>query len=785
MKLSYSWIQEYADFKVSATQLSDDLVRLGHEVESVELPREAVKGVRVGQILSMIPHPNADKLKLLSIDINEAEPLAIVCGANNMGEGDKIPVATVGTLLPNGLKIKKGKIRGEVSFGMCCSEEELGLAEKALGLLILPTDAPVGAEVGEYLQLEEAVFDISITPNRGDCMSARGLARDLAADAGLSWLEPELKSLDEDACMAVSLIACEAEDDCPLYMVRRIEGLEVDEAPFWMKQRLLAAGQRSVNGVVDVLNYIMLDMGQPMHAFDADTLKGDVCVRGAKEGEDFAALDGRVLKLHAGDLVIADAEKVAALAGIMGSEATGVSEKTTNILLESAYFRPASISTTRRQYAMVSEASMRFERGVDPAMVAVAMQRASALLLTCFGGTASAVKVLGDVDAWLKPRKFTCDIAHLESRLGVAIPASLDDVLRRMGFDLERNEGQLHVSVPTHRPDVSIAEDMSEEYARVIGFDAIPAELPELPTIQPMKKDTSVQDAVRQGFVQIINYAFISRQEQRLFSNQDQQDIVLENPISDAMCVMRHSLFPGLLNTAKYNLNRQQAGVSLVEHGRIYSKCEGRYHEDNILAWLMTGELLTPHWYAASRDADFYDMKGTVETWLSARGLTARFITDDEVLGLQAGQTAKILVGKTVLGHVGKVDGDLAASFDLDKAVFVASLNLDLLPKAKSAKFVALAEFPAVERDLVFLFDQKIHADDVLQAVRKPAGSLLMGVYVFDRYDGQGVPEDQVSLGLRMRLQHPKRTLTQEDSDQVMQAVIETMQTRFGAVLRG
>ncbi|MDQ6951932.1 MAG: phenylalanine--tRNA ligase subunit beta [Mariprofundaceae bacterium] len=785
MKLSYSWIQEYADFKVSATQLSDDLVRLGHEVESVDLPREAVKGVRVGQILSMIPHPNADKLKLLSIDINEAEPLAIVCGANNMGEGDKIPVATVGTLLPHGLKIKKGKIRGEVSFGMCCSEEELGLAEEALGLLILPPDAPVGAEVGEYLQLEEAVFDLSITPNRGDCMSARGLARDLAADAGLSWLEPELKSLDEDANMAVGSIACEAEDDCPLYMARRIEGLQVDEAPSWMKQRLLAAGQRSVNGVVDVLNYIMLDMGQPMHAFDADTFKGDVCVRGAKEGEDFAALDGRVLKLHAGDLVIADAGKVAALAGIMGSEATAVSEETTNILLESAYFRPASISTTRRQYGMVSEASMRFERAVDPAMVAVAMQRATTLLLACFGGSASVVKVLGDVDVWLKPREFTCDIARLESRLGVAIPAPLDDVLRRMGFDLARNEGQLHVSVPTHRPDVSMAEDMSEEYARVIGFDAIPAELPELPTIQPMQKDTSVQDAVRQGFVQIISYAFISRQEQRLFSSQDEQDIVLENPISDAMCVMRRSLFPGLLNTAKYNLNRQQAGVSLVEQGRIYSKRERCYHEDNILAWLMTGELLTPHWYAPSRDADFYDMKGAVETWLSARGLVARFITDDDVMGLQAGQTAKVLVGKTVLGHVGKVDGDLAASFDLDKAVFVASLNLDILPKAKTAKFVALAEFPAVERDLVFLFDHKTHADDVLQAVRKPAGSLLMGVYIFDRYDGQGVPEDQVSLGLRMSLQHPKRTLTQEDSDQVMQAVIETMQARFGAVLRG
>jgi len=790
MKIPFSWLKEHTPLTKSPTEVADNLVRLGHEVESIELPREAVKGVRVGQITSMLSHPDADKLHLLQIDMGEAEPLAIVCGASNMGEGDKIPVATVGTNLPNGLKIKKGKIRGQVSCGMCCSEAELGLAEDAAGLLILPNDAPVGAEVGEYLEFEEAVLDLDITPNRGDCMSARGLARDLAADYDLPLIEPGDEAVQADASVAAPKVTVDVTQDNPLYMARRIESVSVAASPDWIQARLIAAGLRPINGVVDVLNYTMLDLGQPMHAFDADSLSGDLCVRATQAGESFKALDGREIVLQAGDVVISDAKKVIALAGIMGSEATGVTDKTTNIILESAAFRAALISTTRRTCALVSDSSMRFERGVDPAMIAVAMNQASIMIMDLFGGKASEITTVGDVDSLVKSKNITVDMKRIESRLGIKVDTKFDAVLSRMGFAIERDGDKLEVSVPSHRHDVSLFEDISEEYARVIGFDAIPEILPNLATINPRKVDTAISSAVELGFVQVINYAFISADEQRLFVEDDGKDLVLQNPISADMSVMRRSVWAGLLNTAKYNMNRQQAGVALVEQGRIYAAIDANnsneeHRETNVIAWLMAGELESDTWHGKARKADFFDLKGAVESWLSNRGLTARFMVDNDVQGLQAGQTAKIFVGKSVVGHVGKVDSDLAAGFDIDADVFVASVNLDALHKGKTLKFQPIPEFPSVERDLVFLFERGTESEAVLQTAKRAAGQACINVRIFDLYDGKGVPEGKVSLGIRFALQDAKRTLTQEDSDKAMQAMIDAISKKFDAELRG
>jgi len=786
MKIPFSWLKEHVQLTKAPKDIADDLVRLGHEVESIELPQAGVLGVRIGQILEMKPHPDADKLKLLKLDLGEAEPLAIVCGASNMKQGDKVPVATVGTNLPNGLTIKQGKIRGEVSFGMCCSVAELGLAEDADGLLILPTDAPVGMEVGAYLELEEAVLDLDITPNRGDCMSARGLARDLAADGNLPLIAPDEEPADVSDSVAVPSVQVTASNDCPLYMARRIEGVAVSDAPDWIKARLLAAGQRSINGVVDIINYTMLDLGQPMHAFDADKLHGSLHVRATVEGESFLALDGREIALHAGNIVIADDKAVVALAGIMGSEPTGVTETTTNIVLESAAFRAALISTTRRTHGLVSESSMRFERGVDPEMIAVAMNQATLLILELFGGSASEVITIGDADTLVKHKVVKTSIVRIESRLGLSIPESADDVLNRMGFVVTRKEGLLEVEVPSHRHDVSLAEDISEEYARVIGFDAIPEVLPSLATIKPHLVDTAITSATSAGFVQVINYAFISPAEQRLFTAADDKDLVLQNPISDAMSEMRRSVWPGLLNTAKHNMNRQQAGVMLVEQGRVYEKFDAEKNkETNVIAWLMTGEIQADAWYAKANKADFFDLKGAVEAWLENRGLVARFMAEENKLGLQAGQCAKIFVGKSVVGYIGKVDGDIASNFDLASDVFVAEINLDVLNAGKKAKFQPIPEFPSVERDLVFLFDKKHSSEAILQEVRKAGGQTLVEAGIFDRYIGKGVPEGFVSLGIRFVLQDAKRTLTQDDSDVAMKAIIKAMADKFGAELRG
>jgi len=641
-------------------------------------------------------------------------------------------------------------------------------------------------EVGAYLELEEAVLDLDITPNRGDCMSARGLARDLAADGNLPLIAPDEEPADVSDSVAVPSVQVTASNDCPLYMARRIEGVAVSDAPDWIKARLLAAGQRSINGVVDIINYTMLDLGQPMHAFDADKLTGGLHVRATVEGESFLALDGREITLHAGNIVIADDKAVVALAGIMGSEHTGVTETTTNIVLESAAFRAALISTTRRTHGLVSESSMRFERGVDPEMIAVAMNQATLLILELFGGSASEVITIGDADTLVKHKVVNTSIARIESRLGLTIPESADDVLNRMGFVVTRKEGLLEVEVPSHRHDVSLAEDISEEYARVIGFDAIPEVLPSLATIKPHAVDTAMSSATAAGFVQVINYAFISPAEQRLFTAADDKDLVLQNPISDAMSVMRRSVWPGLLNTAKHNMNRQQAGVMLVEQGRVYEKFDTEKNkETNVIAWLMTGQIQADAWYAKANKADFFDLKGAVEAWLENRGLVARFMAEENKLGLQAGQCAKIFVGKAVVGFIGKVDTDIASNFDLASDVFVAEINLDVLNAGKKAKFQPIPEFPSVQRDLVFLFDKKHSSEAILQEVRKAGGQTLVEAGIFDRYIGKGVPEGFVSLGIRFVLQDAKRTLTQDDSDAAMKSIIKAMADKFAAELRG
>ncbi len=787
MKVPYSWLVEHAPLQQSPEEVAETLIRLGHEVEGVEYPRRAVRGVRVGRILTKCKHPNADRLSLLSVDIGEAEPLAIVCGATNMDEGDKVPVATVGARLPNGLVIKKGRIRGETSCGMCCSETELGLAEESVGLMILPEDAPVGAEVGEYLGLEEAVFDLSITPNRGDCMSVRGLARDLAADAGLPLAPLELAAPDEDAAIAAPEVRLEAGEDCPLYLARRIEGVRVGESPEWMQRRLMLAGMRPVNGIVDVLNYVMLDIGQPMHAFDAARVHGGITARPARANEAFRALDGRELALNAGDLVIADEKGVIALAGIMGSEDSGVTESTTAVVLESAFFRPARISETRRVHAMVSEASMRFERGVDPAMVEAAMTRAAGMIVSLFGGRAGPVRQAGDAGPLLARRRVTCSVAAIEARLGVPVPTEADAVLARMGFDVTRDGDALEVAAPPFRHDVSLPEDIAEEYARIIGFDAIPERLPPLAPSAAASREAgreAIHRAARLGFAQVITYAFIAEGEQRLFAPADGADVRLANPISDAMQVMRRSLWPGLLVAARHNLNRQMPGVALAEIGRVYARGGQGIEEREMLALLMAGEVEPAQWFAPARQADFFDIKGAVEAWLALAGLQARFIADDDLAGLRPGQSARILVGRAEVGRLGRVDDAAAERFGIEAPAFVAELELARLPGARRPKFAPLPEFPGVERDLVFLFDRDVRAEDVLAAARKAGGSLLADARIFDRYAGQGVPEGKVSLGVRFTLQAPDRTLTQAESDAVSDAIVAAMEQRFGASLR-
>jgi phenylalanyl-tRNA synthetase beta chain len=784
MKLPLSWLRQHVELPADVEEIAATLVRLGIEVEGIETPHASVHGVRIGHILSMQPHPNADRLRLLQVDIGESQPLGIVCGATNMQVGDKVPVATVGACLPGGVVIKAGKIRGETSHGMCCSEKELGLAEDADGLMILPEAAPTGEEIGDYLGFEEATLDLSITPNRGDCMSVRGIARELAAIYGTELKAVDMPEVAVAADVAATQVSVANASDCPLYYARRIEGIKLGPSPAWLERRLLQAGQRPVNGVVDVLNYLMLETGQPMHAFDADALHGGIRVMPAAGGEAFEALDGRVIALDVGDLVVADDTGAVALAGIMGSKASGVGDATCNLLLESALFRPARVSLTRRHHGMVSEASMRFERGIDAGQVRAVMERATAMILELFGGKAGPVTVAGGVP--VAARRIEMRTERIQARLGIAVPAKTDRVLERMGFGIERKAGGMVVAVPAHRHDVALAEDIIEEYARIFGYDNIPEVLPPMrPSVpRPSRRQQALTAALQSGYMQVISYAFISPAEQRLFADDAGSDIVLANPISDAMAVMRRSIWPGLLAIARHNMNRQQPGVALVEQGRIYTRTAKGCREREMLAWLVCGEIQAPGAWQPGRVADFFDLKGSVEAVLARLGLLARFAADDNMPGLQPGQSARILAGRGDIGRLGRLDAAIAEASDLDVPVFVAEIDLDALPEARPVRYAPLPEFPGVWRDLVFLFPQAVRAEDILGAARKAGGALVTEASVFDRYVGKGIPEGRVSLGIRLALQSPERTLTQEEVEAAAAAVVAEIESRFGASLR-
>ncbi|RMG91331.1 MAG: phenylalanine--tRNA ligase subunit beta [Zetaproteobacteria bacterium] len=785
MRIPLSWLKELVPLNISVQEVAERLIRLGHEVESIETPRADIAGVVVGHILSMMPHPNADRLQLLRVDIGTDEPLSIVCGASNMKVGDKVPVATIGTRLPGGMVIKKGKIRGETSYGMCCSAAELGLAEDADGLLILSEDAPVGSEVGAYLGLEEAIIDLSITPNRGDCMSVRGIARELAADLDLPLARVGDVELSVDDAVAKPGVRVEDPGHVPCYMARRIEGLRVGDAPEWMRRGLAYAGMRSVNGVVDVLNYVMLYLGQPMHAFDASRLEGELKVRRARKGETLDALDGHHYELTADDLVVADDHTVVAMAGIIGSEASGVSGDTTEVVLESAFFRPACISTSRRQHGLVSESSMRFERGVDPSMVGPALEQATKILIDLFGGRAGPVLCLGDPAELAAGRTIRCQRSELEERLGRQIPREADCVLERMGFRVRLVDDLMEVHAPAFRHDIAIPEDLAEEYARILGYDSIPSMMPALKACKVQKKEAQLDHAVAAGAIQCITYAFISEDEQRHFVKDDGRDLRLVNPISEDMSLMRRSLWPGLLRVARHNMNRQQPGVFLTELGRIYEAADQAHHrEHRILAWLMCGEVHRDEWYSPARMADFFDLKGAIEDWFDAVGLKGRFLADDGIVGLQPGQSARIMVGKQGVGVLGRIDQSIAAAYGLEVAVFAAWVDLDVLPQSRQPRFVPLPEFPSVQRDVVMLFDRSIAADTLVQTAAKAAGPLLADVYVFDVYTGKGIPEDKRSVGFRLTLQDASRTLTQEQADDLVRKVVDALTSQHGGQLR-
>lgn len=797
MRFSEAWLREHADPKVSTARLVEQLTMAGLEVDSVTLAAPMFAGVVVAEVIEVAPHPGADKLRVCRVSVGDREVLQIVCGAPNVHEGMKVPLAVIGAELPGGLKIKKSRFCGVESFGMLCSTSELGLVESAEGLWELPQDAPLGEDIRSYLQLDDAVIELDLTPNRADCLSVEGIAREVAQLFRIDW-QPVVAEPVAPVCDDVLPIrmAAEAKPACPRYLGRLIRGIKAAAStPLWMQERLRRSGIRSLGPVVDVTNYVLLELGQPLHAFDAACLKGGIQVRMGCNGEKLDLLNGQRIELNDDSLVIADDERPLALAGIMGGQDTAVSSTTRDIFLECAFFAPDAIRGRARRYGLHTESSHRFERGVDPALQARALERATRLLVEIVGGEPGPVTEVSSEAHLPKRLPIRLRRERVEAMLGLAMEAGeIEDILGRLGMQVESvATGEWQVTPPSFRFDISIEADLIEELARVHGYERLPICTPALPDhIQPVPEGklplARLQDLLTHlGYQEAITYSFVDPSLQAKLTL-DLEPVVLANPISKEMGVMRTTLWTGLLNAAIYNLNRQQSRVRLFETGLRFYREAGHIRQEKRLAGLATGLAFPEQWAQESRSVDFYDVKADVEALLRLTGKEAdyRFVTTKHP-ALHPGQTAALVDRRSgqCQGWLGMLHPALADELGLDRNVFLFELNQTVLEDKRIPKFKPLSKYPSVRRDLALVVREEVSAQDLVDAVSQTLPELLGEVVLFDVYRGKGLAEGEKSLGLGLILQHPDRTLTDAEVEHIVAQILQKLADEFQARLRG
>ncbi len=792
MRFNEQWLREWINPSVDTQTLGEQLTMAGLEVDAIEPVAPPISGVVVGRVEVVAPHPNAERLKVCQVNVGQAEKISIVCGASNVAEGVFVPTALVGAVLPNGFKIKKAKLRGVESWGMLCSTSELGLSESAEGLMLLPHDGVPGTDIYEYLKLDDVVLELGLTPNRGDCLSIRGIAREVATINRCTLEErveaPVSPSLDDTFPVQVS-----APQACPRYVGRVIRGVNLQAStPMWMQERLRRCGLRSIHPIVDVTNYILLELGQPMHAFDLNKLSGGINVRMATKGEKVILLDGRELELDVNTLVIADSNTVLAMAGVMGGERSSVTNETVDIFLESAFFAPKSIAGRARRYGLHTDSSHRFERGVDPELAARAMERASALIIDIAGGQAGPIVDTRFEDTLPKPQAVTLRQARITRVLGCDIPAQdIESTLTGLGMSLSlQSAGEWRVTPPSYRFDITIEADLIEEVARVYGYSNLPVSRPASQVFlkaQP-KKDALRQDIrttlLNRDYQEAITYSFVDPDQQTLIVP-DLPAIALANPIASDMSVMRTSLWTGLLKALQFNQNRQQSRVRLYEIGAVYTQTGSGITEREMVAGVVCGECLPKQWGMATRNVDFFDVKGDVEAILALTRSSQRFMfSAGEHEALHPGQSALITCDDRVVGQVGGVHPRLAKALGLKGSVFVFQLYLDELGEPQKPQFKAISKFPSIKRDIAVVVDKSVSAAQICQVSSRAAGELLVDLQLFDIYEGEGIDSGRKSLALGLTLQDTVRTLKDEDVDLVMSRVLEELKTNLGASLR-
>ncbi len=794
MKFSELWLREWVNPALNSEQLAEQITMAGLEVEGVTPVALPFSGVRVGEVVQCQPHPNADKLRVTQVNIGNESLLDIVCGAANCRQGIKVAVATVGAILPGDFKIKAAKLRGEPSEGMLCSYSELGIAIDAEGIIELPADAPLGADLRHYLQLDDNTIEISVTPNRADCLSVMGVARDVAL---LNQTELHVQPIVAVEPTHQQQINVDIQDPkaCPRYLTRLVTDVDASQpSPLWLQEKLRRCGIRSVDAIVDITNFVLMELGQPMHAFDADRIDGGLVVRQATTGESLTLLDGNQITLTPDSLIIASAQQPLALAGIFGGQHSGVSHETRHVVLESAFFAPLAITGRARRYGLHTDSSHRFERGVDYQLPYQAIERATALLIAVCGGKPGPVVDHSDVTHLPTPYPIRLTRQKLDRLLGhVIADDKVMTILQGLGCQVQAQQTDWQVNTPSWRFDLAIEEDLIEEVARVYGYHAIP-DVPVRAYLEMTPHQEARLPLLRarhfladKGYQEAITYSFVDPKLQHLL-HPGEASLSLPNPISADMSVMRLSLWSGLLDAVRYNQNRQQTRVRLFESGLRFvpdEHAEFGVRQEMMLSAVISGTRYDEHWNLERNGIDFYDLKGDLEGLLALTGkqdyLEFRRIQHS---ALHPGQSAAIWLQDHCIGHIGVLHPEIEAKLGLNGRTVLFELAWDrisdrLLPEAQP-----ISRFPANRRDIAVVVAENISSADILAECKKVGGNQLVGINLFDVYRGKGVNEGYKSLAISLILQDNSRTLEEEDIAATVSTCVAALQERYQATLR-
>lgn len=790
MQISEAWLRSYVNPSINSEKLIEQLTMAGLEVGSVEPAAAIFSGVVVGEVLSIQQHPDADRLRICQVDVGQEESLQIVCGASNVRVGLKTPAALCGAVLPGDFNIKKSKLRGVESLGMLCSEKELGLAADANGLMELSSDAPVGIDIRDYLSLNDSIIEVDLTPNRADCLCVEGLAREVALLNKMDW---SITKVNKTVIGHQDTLKVTVEDTtaCPRYLGRLIKDVNAKAiTPLWMQERLRRSGLRSLGPLVDVTNYVLLELGQPLHVFDANKLSGDITVRRAKTDESLLLLNNEVVTLDNEALVIADDQKALALAGVMGGNDSAVSDVTQSLFLECAFFTPLAIAGKARRYGLHTDSSHRFERGVDATLQDRAIDRATQLIIDIAGGSAGPITVVSTQENIPKRSSVLLRRQKIEKILGINFTDEyIVDLFQRLGMTIQAEAEGWQVVPPGFRFDIGIEADLIEEIARIYGYNNLPRSSllmrSELTTATETLLDIDrVKDLlVDRGYQEAITYSFVDEDIQKTVTPNDEL-IRLKNPISSEMAVMRTTLWCGLLKAALYNTNRQQARVRLFESGLRFVKQNGETHQQKMLAGLVLGTAYSEQWTEKSRKVDFYDAKADIQAMFALAGCEVNFHSATHV-SLHPGQTAQIVTpdGQTI-GWLGMLHPNLEKKLGFDTQVFLFELDQNLMLNKRISVFKSLSKYPSVRRDLALIVDEAITASEIINCVKKSTGTVLQDVIIFDVYRGKGIEEGKKSMALSLVIQDDTQTLTDSEIDAIVSRLLLLLANEKNAKLR-